>query len=138
MIDSKANRNPHSNSPQVVEYSDLQHVPVYSTLESYSVPGEFAQPPNYTQPESKQPYSNVSIQSESKRIAGLKTGVFWLVIALVGLVVIGASVGGAVGGSMAMKGRDNNTATSSQSSAAERYVEKKHVIERMAILGLKI
>lgn len=131
-------KDPHSNSPQVVEYSDLQHVPVYSTLESYSVSGESAQPPNYTQPESKQPYSVDSIQLESKRIAGLKAGVFWVVIALVGLVVIGASVGGAVGGSMAMKGRDDNTATSTQSSAAGRYVESKHVIKWMAIFYSKI
>jgi hypothetical protein len=34
----------------------------------------------------------------SKRIGGMKPWLFWLILAIVGLVVIGASVGGAVGG----------------------------------------
>ena len=42
-----------------------------------------------------------------RRIGGLKPWLFWLILALVSLIVIGASVGGAVGGSLAAKGSSN-------------------------------
>lgn len=43
---------------------------------------------------------------KSQKIAGLSTRTFWLVIALVAVVVIAASVGGAVGGTAHSKKSD--------------------------------
>ena len=46
-------------------------------------------------------------QKPSRRIGGLKPWLFWLILAIVGLIVIGASVGGAVGGKLAAKGNSS-------------------------------
>jgi hypothetical protein len=45
--------------------------------------------------------------TSSKRIGGLKPWLFWLILAIVSLIVIGASIGGAVGGSLAAKRSSN-------------------------------
>ncbi|KAK4499889.1 hypothetical protein PRZ48_008075 [Zasmidium cellare] len=53
-----------------------------------------------------------------RRIAGLPVWAFWLILGALGLVVIGASVGGAVGGSAAMKSHDSSSASNPSSTAA--------------------
>ncbi|KAK4502591.1 hypothetical protein PRZ48_006017 [Zasmidium cellare] len=50
-------------------------------------------------------------ESPPRRIAGLHVWVFWLIIGIIGVVVIGASVGGAVGGTQSSKGQSDPTTT---------------------------
>jgi hypothetical protein len=63
---------------------------------------------------SQEPYhqqaTGVSVKTDNqgdklqRRIGGLKPWVFWLLIIAIGVVIVGASVGGAVGGARAAKG----------------------------------
>jgi hypothetical protein len=54
-------------------------------------------------------------EESSRRIRGLKPWLFWLILAIVSLVVIGASVGGAIGGTLAAK-----SSTALQSSTEQK------------------
>lgn len=54
----------------------------------------------------KEPYTPTPVPEESKsgrRLWGLKPWVFWTLIAVISIVVIGASVGGAVAGTKSNK-----------------------------------
>lgn len=58
------------------------------------------------------PHADEKISKSSpRRIAGLPVWGFWLLISVIGLVVIGASVGGAVGGSQSAKDHSSGQAT---------------------------
>lgn len=52
-------------------------------------------------------------ENQSKPFGGLKPLLFLFILAVVSLVVIAASVGGAVGGSLAVKGNSNSAPPSS-------------------------
>ena len=60
-------------------------------------------------------FAAAPVDGKRDRIAGLKPGMFWIVIVLIALIVIGASVGGAVGGTRASK---NDTPASAQSTVS--------------------
>jgi hypothetical protein len=49
--------------------------------------------------------------SPSKRIGGLDPWLFWLILATISLVVVGASVGGAIGGSLSREGQQQCSIT---------------------------
>lgn len=52
-------------------------------------------------------------ENQSKSFGGLKPWLFWSILVVVSIVVIAASVGGAVGGSLAVKGNRKNAPPSS-------------------------
>jgi hypothetical protein len=100
----------HENYPECVDEGGLHHVDNTGGLHplEHEDQGKEAWIQQYVVTD------NYAPGESSRRIGGLKPWLFWLILAIVSLIVIGTSVGGAVGGTLAAKSSSSALQSSSE------------------------
>lgn len=94
--------------PEVADQAWSHHVSRYDKNAATAGVSQVDSSP-FLEPDEQEKIAAQATQSPTgRRIAGLPAWAFWLVLCAVSLIVIGASVGGALGGTAAMKTHDSS------------------------------
>lgn len=99
-------------------YSDLQVVPDQPSLEPAQAEKELATQQGTEKKPAGDAYAYQDIASSNRHICGLRRKTFWIVLAVVAVVVIGAAVGGGVGGALSNRSSASASASASASSSS--------------------
>lgn len=99
------------HAPEAYHEAPIAVAKLEPRYQETTIPRQVAESDRWNDDESARLPGKPAARSKGARIGGLPVLWFWLLLALLGFVVIGASVGGAVGGSAATKASEQSVST---------------------------